>query len=96
MLLIRLASCCVMGHGFGGIGGGCSRSVLGLEPVSEPESWWIRRDVSLIRLASCCVMDHGFGCIAGVLFSNGSRLSLVLVLFSNSELYSNFEPVSER
>jgi hypothetical protein len=34
MLLIRLASCCVIDHGFGGILGFCSRIVL--EPVNEP------------------------------------------------------------
>jgi hypothetical protein len=64
-------------------------------PVSEPDSWCIRKGLLLIRLASCCVMDHGFGCSAGVLFSNGSRLNFVLVLFSTSKPAPNFEPVSE-
>jgi hypothetical protein len=36
-LLIRLTSCCVMDHGFGGVFGGfCSRFVLEFEPVNEP------------------------------------------------------------
>jgi hypothetical protein len=55
----------------------------------------IRKDLLLIRLASSCVMDHGFGCIAGVLFSNGSRFSSVLALFSNSQPAPNFEHVFE-
>jgi hypothetical protein len=111
MLLILLAASCVMGHGFCGYLEGfvlnslstriCSRVVLELElypnfeSVSEPESWGIRKNLLLIHLAFCCVMHHGFGCIAGVLFSNGSRFSLVLVLFSTSKPVPNFEPVFE-
>ena len=40
-------------------------------------------------------MDHGFECIAGVLFSNGSRFSFVLVLCSTSKAAPNSEPVFE-
>jgi len=59
------------------------------EPVSEPESWCIRKDVLLIRLASRSVMDHGFGCIPVVLFSNGSQVRFLLDLFSTSNLCAN-------
>ena len=65
------------------------------EPDIRTRVLVIRKDLLLIRLASCCVMDHGFGRIAGVLFSNGSRFSLVLVLFSTSKSVPNFEPVFE-